>query len=1465
MTFILSQVFDMPPQVDIDATKRSITAHKGHLTRTVTAANRAAQYLQANPSPQARAEADRVLVSLQTRYDTITGLYDTLITADGAHEVTYQAALDAIDNDLFGPAQGVLMMAFQAAPAAPLPAAAPPQQARGGTFKLQTGLKPSKLQKDADPVMVRAFIDEFKSFYNLSNMDVIAVADQQAIFYSCLTADLAVLVRDAPGLDRTSPVFSDQAGEVSCFSALNDRFQSLYPLFSRRVDFFHCAQQKGQKFSDWYAKLRPKGEEADLVNLDVDGQYVFHIIRNTCDQRLKEKFLKLKDPTLKDILDCAETYEVAARSLRDSGISVQPQAVYTAPVAIAAAVKFDKASKPRDRGRCYGCGAERHKDRRLCPAFDTTCSFCKRPNHLEAVCLSKIFPEKLREKDKVKAKQVTDDSASVNKVDVPSTACAGVNSCNQSTPKLPVFVRSEEGFCQFSFEATPDSGATRTIIAENVVLQNGLQEFMWHNSKTKLSAANGSPMKCVGSITLQVTNSFSQQTVFLDALVARDLRNDMLISWHDLIALGVLPESFPLPVDGLRVDVTPSGSVQVRVINEQPSDKFSEEVEAIKLKFSDVLGSSLEDACGQIKGPPMHIYLQGDIRPRRVYTARQVPVHFKDAADKLVKELLEAGVLLPVSEPTAWVSPGHFVPKPDGRVRLVTDYTALNRFVQRPIHPFPSAKDLMQRISADSKFFAKIDAIHGYFQIPLDEESSKLTTFLLPSGRYRYGAAPMGLSASSDEFCRRTDEAFEDLPWFLKIVDDGLIQAPSMEVLLDRIQTILQRCRAHGIRVSEKKFQFGESIKFAGHIVSSKGVAPDPDKLRGIQDFPMPTSTTQVRSFLGLVNQLGMFIPDLSQMSVRIRSLLKKGVAFVWTPDHQLEFEQMKSLLMSNLLVKPFDPSLPTTLLADASRLHGIGYALLQTNPDGTWRLINCNSASLNSAQRNYAMVELEALAIQWAIQKCHYYLFGMKHFNVVTDHKPLVSVFQQPLQELRNQRLARFREKLVDFNFSVSWSAGKDHMIADALSRAPVFGEVEEFGEPDVNEDICNKAASDPAFQFIYDAIEQDQTYQLLLRVLREGGNPRDHPVLTPFLSLWDYISIFDESLAVVNDDRVVVPGAARDNILRLLHIPHTGVNKTLANARQLFYWPGMANDVRQIVGSCTVCQQRLPSQPAEALQTVQATEPMQMVDMDLFDNCGADWIVMADRFSGYPFIRRLKGKTTDKIIAVLKEWFGEYGYPRRIRADNGPQFRDQFAVFCSQNNIELDNSSPYNHQSNGLAESAVKAMKNLIQKCADSQEELRIALLEWRSCPRSDGFSPARAFFGPRLRGVLPSLSSHFGSFHDTDFLSVRAENRRRTAERFRQLEYPRLVEGDHVLVQHPVSKAWDASGVVSEICNTGRSYLVNIGGKIYRRNRKFIRLKARGLGRVDVEQEKESDYDYEAVSNSPRRSLRLSSKKE
>ena len=175
-------------------------------------------------------------------------------------------------------------------------------------------------------------------------------------------------------------------------------------------------------------------------------------------------------------------------------------------------------------------------------------------------------------------------------------------------------------------------------------------------------------------------------------------------------------------------------------------------------------------------------------------------------------------------------------------------------------------------------------------------------------------------------------------------------------------------------------------------MISDTGIRPDKKMFATTKQFPTPSCIRHVRAFLGLANQLGSFIPDLVHTRSTIRPLLK-GTTWNWLPEHQTAFEKIKNILTSDTVILPFDPNLDTILLTDASRLHGIGFALIQIKK-GNMRLIQCASSSLTPTHQRYTVCKLECMAFQWAIKKSNFYLRGLPHFEIWTDHKPLVGIF---------------------------------------------------------------------------------------------------------------------------------------------------------------------------------------------------------------------------------------------------------------------------------------------------------------------------------------------------------------------------------------------------------------------------------------------------------------------------------------
>ena len=795
------------------------------------------------------------------------------------------------------------------------------------------------------------------------------------------------------------------------------------------------------------------------------------------------------------------------------------------------------------------------------------------------------------------------------------------------------------------------------------------------------------------------------------------------------------------------------------------------------------------------------------------------------------------------------------IQKSRGGVRITVDMTKLNKQVHRPVHPAPTPKDAISQVSVGSKFFTTMDALWGYWQIPLDEAAQALTTFITPWGRYKFLRGPMGFIATGDEFCRRGDIALEGIEKCVKVVDDVLCWDNSYSEHLNRVRSILTRCRQHGISLNRDKLVFAKTnVKFCGYEVTEFGVKAEPAKVKAISDFPVPCNITDLRSFLGLVNQLAEFSPHIAEAASSLRGLLKKKNAFIWTPDHQESFDKVKAALVSPPVLAYFDYNLPTMLQTDASKLKGLGYALLQQHGN-EWKLVQCQSRFLTDTETRYATVELEMLACVWAMRKCRMYLLGLPKFQLVIDHKPLLPIMNDyTLDAIENPRLQRLKEKVSQFSFDAVWKRGKDHAIPDALSRAPVSDPTEDDLEAETElsyhvrccvvnriQDVSSEAGHlpDPNIERIRDAAQKDETYVSLCQFIGSGF-PKDKSELPT--NLWEYWKVKDELSTeygiILRGSRIVIPYSERRNTLARLHDSHRGIEATKRRARQVVWWPGINSDILNTIRACDACQLLLPSQPKEPMiAEPDPRRPFEDVSVDLFSCSGKDFLVYSDRLSGWPQVGAYGRHATSKdTIKILRTFFVNTGVPARLCSDGGPQFSSSvFKAFLKRWNVEHRVSSPHYPQSNGHAEAHVKKVKNLIMKTTSNgnldTEDFDRGLLEIRNTPNASGKSPAQIVYGHSLRSAVPA---HYRSFskewqaeaEEYDKLQATMKDKTKMYYDRSSHRLPNLKCGMSVRIQHHLSKRWDRVGIIVSVGNY-RNYLVKLpSGRTYWRNRKFLR---------------------------------------
>lgn len=324
-----------------------------------------------------------------------------------------------------------------------------------------------------------------------------------------------------------------------------------------------------------------------------------------------------------------------------------------------------------------------------------------------------------------------------------------------------------------------------------------------------------------------------------------------------------------------------------------------------------------------------------------------------------------------------------------------------------------------------------LDACSGYWAIKLTTESSKLTTFNPPFGRYRFLRLPFGLISAQDEFQRQIDETYQGLEGVVAIVDDILVFGAAREEYDRNLHAMLQRSRERGVRLNPEKSVIGATeVSYFGHLLSAEGIKPDPAKVAAIKMMEPPRNRAELETVLGMVNYLAKFAPGLSEINAPLRQMLKQSSEFLWDKQHDTAFQKMKDIITREPgpVLSYFDPNKELSLQVDASK-HGLGAVLLQEG-----RPISYASKALTETEVNYAQIEKEMYAVLFGFKRFHHYVYE-RHVCVESDHKPLESIMKKPLAAAP-PRLQRMILQLQKYSFTITHHPGKDIPVADTLSR---------------------------------------------------------------------------------------------------------------------------------------------------------------------------------------------------------------------------------------------------------------------------------------------------------------------------------------------------------------------------------------------------------------------------------------------
>ena len=463
-----------------------------------------------------------------------------------------------------------------------------------------------------------------------------------------------------------------------------------------------------------------------------------------------------------------------------------------------------------------------------------------------------------------------------------------------------------------------------------------------------------------------------------------------------------------------------------------------------------------------------------------------------------------------------------------------------NVAMKRMKREFPTIEDVIQDLNRATTF-SKLDLNHGYHQLELDPTSRHLTTFNTPWGLKRYTRLNFGTVIVQEVFHEEIKKTVAGINGVKNISDDILVYGKTKEEHDQALQHTFERLENHGLTLNHKKCLFDQSkIEFFGYVFSAKGLSPDPAKVKALREAEKPTNIAEVRSFLGMANYSARFIRNFATLA----ALTKKDAKWKWTETEEKAFNAITNHLADDAVIGYYKIQEETEVVVDASPVR-LG-AILAQREDGQFRPVTYVSRALTPVEQRYSQTEWEALAIRWACERLRMYLAGT-HFKIVTDHKPLVYIFNNPSSQLP-MRIERWNMYLQEFDFLVEYRSGKTNP-ADYMSRHPCAEKNEHHQchqanqmERVVKQITANSVPKAFTLQEIKDATERDPTINKIQDIIQSDNREArfNEEDLKPYKAIWLELLVVDRLL--LRQTHIVIPTVLQRKVIKLSHEGHQG-----------------------------------------------------------------------------------------------------------------------------------------------------------------------------------------------------------------------------------------------------------------------------------------------------------------------------------
>lgn len=688
---------------------------------------------------------------------------------------------------------------------------------------------------------------------------------------------------------------------------------------------------------------------------------------------------------------------------------------------------------------------------------------------------------------------------------------------------------------------------------------------------------------------------------------------------------------------------------------------------------------------------------------------------------------------------SAWSSPVLVVKKPDGKKRFCLDCRAVNNVTVKDAFPMPIIESILANLH-ETTFISSIDLKEAFWQVELEPGSRDKTAFTVP-GRplYQFVRMPFGLCNAPQTLCRLMDKVIPtNLREFVFVyMDDLLVVSKDFETHISRLESVAKCLQNANLTINVRKSKFCmKEIRYLGHIVGHGCIKPDPSKVEAINNFPVPRTVRQVRSFLGMCGWYSRYMSGFAAIASPITDLLGKHAKFIWTEEAQIAFDELKTRLTSAPVLSHPDFERPFVIQCDASKT-GVGGVLYQLDEKGEEHPIAFMSKKLNAAQRNYCVTEQECLAAILSLKKFRGYVEGMR-FTIVTDHASLKWLMSQ--KELTG-RLARWSLSLQAFNFTIEHRRGTANVVPDALSRVFV-DELQADSVPFQPVDLDHDAFDDPEYSAMRDNIRKNnfrlpdleiRDRQIYVRNQFRQGNTASES------SIW----------------KLWLPARLTEISVQAAHNPplsaHPGISKTLEKLRRCFFWPKMAKQVADFVSQCSICKEtkapNITLRPHMG-QQVPVERPWQRLFVDLLGpyprskTGNTSILIVLDQFSKFVLLKPLRKASASEIVRFLEQdVFHVFGVPESVWSDNGVQFVsrefrrliERFGV----SHVRTATHSPQSNASERVNRSLLAAIRSYIPQNQDTwdRELSAIGSALRNNAHEATGYSPHYLVFGQQF----------------------------------------------------------------------------------------------------------------------------------